>query len=323
MNQPLTKYIIEAKEAESMAKSKNLTLPQLLPSLVKPAQNLARSPISKFAVGVAGLVSDGRIFLGANVEFPGLPLHHTIHGEQFLITNLAANAAGEKLLYIAVSATPCGHCRQFFQELRGISETQIVITDQPEINPDYKPLSSILPNPFGPYDLLDERTPLILDKHNNQLSLKDDKLITQNGNSINLSTGYDESLKTDTFKTARGLQALSLSAGYEETLETEALKAARESHAPYSGCLSGVALMDCDGKVYRGSYMESAAYNPSMMPAQAALVAYMVAGGDGFEKIVAAVLVEKEAAVVRQEDTVRLFMKYVSPKCDLRVVHCN
>ncbi|KAI3805677.1 hypothetical protein L1987_28260 [Smallanthus sonchifolius] len=276
-NQPPKKYIIDAEEAESMAKSRGLTLPQLLPSLVKSAQNLAHPPISNFAVGVVGLASDGRIFLGGNIEFPGLPLHHTIHGEQFFITNLAAHGGGSKLLYVAVSATPCGHCRQFFQELRGISETQIAIADQE--NPNYKSFPSILPNAFGPYDLLDLETPLILEKHNNQLSLEDENLIIKNENSVN---GYFDLINKN-----------------EESLKKEALEAARGSHAPYSGCPSGLALMDCEGNVYKGSYMESAAYNPSMMPVQAALVAYMVAGGVGYERIVAAVLVEKEAVVVR------------------------
>ncbi|KVH93954.1 APOBEC/CMP deaminase, zinc-binding [Cynara cardunculus var. scolymus] len=280
MNEQISTYIISASEAKSMAESKGLTVPQLLPSLIKSAQHLARPPISDFRVGSVGLASDGRIFFGGNVEFPGLPLHHSIHAEQFLITNLAAHGGGSKLLYIAVSAAPCGHCRQFLQELRGVSDTQIVITDQPQENPNYNPISSILPNPFGPLDLLDRETPLILEKHDNQLTFK--------GN-LDLSNVSTELVKRD-----------------EEELKKAALVAARGSHAPYSGCPSGVALMDCEGQVYKGSYMESAAYNPSMMPVQAALVAYMVAGGGGYERIVAAVMVEKEVAMVRQEETASL-----------------
>lgn len=289
-----------------MAKSKSLTVPQLLPSLLKSAQDLACPPISKFPVGAVGLASDGRVFFGGNVEFPGLSLHHTIHAEQFLITNLAAHGGGARLMYLAVSAAPCGHCRQFLQELRGISETQIVITDQPLENPDYKPISSILPIPFGPYDLLDQETPLILEKHDNLLSLRDDKLIIQNENKLDLPNGYHDLIEKN-----------------ENTLKTAALAAARGSHSPYSGCPSGVALMDCEGKVYKGSYMESAAYNPSVMPVQAALVAYMVAGGGGYERIVAAMLVEKEAVAVRQEETARLMLKCIAPKCELRVAHCD
>lgn len=302
----IPKYIISASEAESMAKSRGLTVPQLLPSLVKSAQDIARVPISNFHVGAVGLGSDGRIFCGGNIEFPGLPLNHSIHAEQFLITNLAAHGGGPKLLYMAVSAAPCGHCRQFLQELRGISDTQIVITDQPLENPDYKPISSILPDAFGPFDLLDQDMPLILEKHENKLLLVDNALSSKNENVSNLPNGYTELVEKN-----------------DEKLQREALDAARASHAPYSGCPSGVALMDCDGKVYKGSYMESAAYNPSMMPVQAALVAYMVAGGGGYERIVAAVLVEKEGMMVRQDDTARLMLKHVSPKCELRVVYCT
>ncbi|XP_023744368.1 cytidine deaminase 1 [Lactuca sativa] len=306
MNEEIPKYIIPASEAESMAKSRGLTVPQLLPFLVKSAQDIARVPISNFHVGAVGLGSDGRIFFGGNIEFPGLPLNHSIHAEQFLITNLAAHGGGPKLLYIAVSAAPCGHCRQFLQELRGISDTQIVITDQPQENPDYKPISSILPDAFGPFDLLDHDMPLILEKHENELLLVDYSLYSHNEKTSKLPNGYTELVKEN-----------------EKNLEKEALAAARASHAPYSGCPSGVALMDCEGKVYKGSYMESAAYNPSMMPVQAALVAYMVAGGGGYERIVAAVLVEKEGMMVRQEDTARLMLKNVSPKCELKVIYCT
>ncbi|KAI3775576.1 hypothetical protein L1987_50155 [Smallanthus sonchifolius] len=265
-----------------MAKSRGLSVPQLLPSLVKSAQALARPPISNFHVGAVGLSSDGRIFFGGNVEFPGLPLHHSIHAEQFLITNLAAHGGGPKLLYMAVSAAPCGHCRQFLQELRGVSDTQIVITDEPQENPDYRPISSILPNPFGPYDLS--------------------------------APSYPERKFNEFIKWVLAIKN-------EEDLKNKALEAARESHAPYSGCPSGVALMDYEGKVYKGSYMESAAYNPSMMPVQAAVVAYMAAGGDGYERIVAAVLVEKEGVSVRQEATARLMLNHVSPKSTCKNAH--
>lgn len=107
-----------------------------------------------------------------------------------------------------------------------------------------------------------------------------------------------------------------------EELKNAALEAANKSHAPYSGCPSGVALLDSEGKIYKGSYMESAAYNPSLGPLQAALVAYIAAGGGGYEKIVAAVLVEKEGALVRQEHTARLLLQTISPLSAFRVLHC-
>ncbi|KAA8523237.1 hypothetical protein F0562_009660 [Nyssa sinensis] len=291
------RFVIEASEAESMAKESGLSVLQLLPSLVKPAQKLARPPISKFHVGAVGLGSDGRIFFGVNLEFPGLPLHQSVHAEQFLVTNLAVH--GEPILrYIAVSAAPCGHCRQFLQELRNASDIQILITsseNESEESAIFKPLSSILPNPFGPNDLLDKETPLLLEPHHKGLSLLSK---TIDLNCSNLCNGVCE-----------------LYTNNEAKLKVAALEAANNSHAPYGGCPSGVALMDCQGKIYTGSYMESAAYNPSLGPVQAALVAYVASGGGGgYDRIVAAVLMEKEGAVVRQEDTARLLLKMVSPK---------
>lgn len=286
----LPRFVIGAAEAESMAKEAGLTsLVQLLPTLVASAQNLARPPISNYHVGAVGLSSDGRIFLGVNLEFPNLPLHHSVHAEQFLFNNAAANSAPD-LRFLAVSSAPCGHCRQFLQEIRNSTDLQLLITDN-QNDSNFKPLSQFIPHPFGPNDLLHKDTPLLLEPHDNGLILD-----------FNLSNGYTRD---------------------NPNLENSALQAANGSHAPYSGCPSGVALMDCEGKIYRGSYMESAAYNPSLGPLQAAVVAYVAGGGGGYEKIVEAVLVEKTGAKVRQEDTTRLLLRLISPQCAFRVVHCG
>lgn len=106
-------------------------------------------------------------------------------------------------------------------------------------------------------------------------------------------------------------------------MKLAALEAANKSHAPYSGSPSGVALVDSDGGIYKGSYMESAAYNPSMGPVQAALVSYVAYGGGGdYRGIVGAVLVEKEGAVVKQEETAKLLLKSISPECQFVTFFC-
>ena len=101
-----------------------------------------------------------------------------------------------------------------------------------------------------------------------------------------------------------------------------ALAAARVAYAPYSGCPSGFAVEDEDGTVYAGAYAESAAYNPSVGPVQAALAAY-VTGSGCYEKIVAAALVEKDGAVVSHEGTARMLMAVVAPRCRLVVYRCR
>ncbi|CAH2077572.1 unnamed protein product [Thlaspi arvense] len=301
-------FVIHPEEAEAAAKRLGVSALQLLPLLVNPAKSLARPPISNFSVSAVGLGSSGRIFVGVNVEFPGLPLHHSIHAEQFLVTNLTLNSE-RHLRYFSVSAAPCGHCRQFLQEIRDAPEIRILITD-PNAFRDaaaedgdgdgFVRLESILPHRFGPDDLLEKDVPLLLEPHDNRLTLSDPDHLP-NGEFCN---GYIDS---DISSNLRGT----------------ALSAANRSYAPYSRCPSGVALVDCEGKMYRGWYMESAAYNPSLGPVQAALVDFVAnGGGGGFERIVGAVLVEKKDAVVSQELTARMLLQVISPKCDFKVFHC-
>ncbi|KAK1264452.1 hypothetical protein QJS04_geneDACA010494 [Acorus gramineus] len=295
-------FVIEAADVKSMTSNGFKTPIDLLPSLVPTAQALARPPISRYHVGAVGLSSDGRIFLGVNLEFPNLPLHHSVHAEQFLIANAAANTSPERpvrLERFAVSSAPCGHCRQFLQEIRGASEIGILVTsssaDADDENGEFRPLRHYLPHRFGPDDLLHKDVPLILEPHHNRLSLIDD-----GGSAAAIENG-----------------------GSSSGLREEALVAANRAHAPYSRCPSGVAVMDSKGRVFAGSYMESAAYNPSLPPLQAALVAYVAGGGGGYDEIEAAVLVEREGAPVKQESTVRLLLEAVSPKCDFKVFHCK
>ncbi|RYR19781.1 hypothetical protein Ahy_B03g064669 isoform A [Arachis hypogaea] len=267
---------------------------QSLASLVDSTRTLARPPISNFRVAAVGLGSSGRIYVGVNLEFPGLPLHHSVHAEQFLVTNLLLN--GEtSLTSFAVSAAPCGHCRQFLQELRDSENIQILIIS--DNNDQFTPLSDFLPHRFGPLDLFPEGSPFLLEPRNNGLKLT--ARTRMNRDDEGHGTVVDD-----------------------EKLKIAALEAANASHAPYSGSPSGVALVDCGGKVYKGSYMESAAFNPSLGPVQAAVVAFVAGGGGGYDEIVGAVLVEKEGAPVRQEETARLLMRSISATCSFQALLC-
>ncbi|KAL5728375.1 cytidine deaminase [Ranunculus cassubicifolius] len=297
-------FVYEATEVESMVKKTGLSVLQLLPYLVDSAKILARAPISKFHVGAVGLGSDGRIFFGVNLEFPGLPLHQSVHAEQFLINNAFINGEPH-IQYIAVSAAPCGHCRQFLQEIRGATDIKILITSfengkTKQLDSAYRPISDFLPHHFGPDDLLEKSVPFLLDFRHNGLVLND------SNNVVNDTVKSDETVDSD-----------------QRKQKYSAIEAANGSHAPYSKCPSGVALTDADGKVYKGSYMESAAYNPSLGPTQAALIAYIASGGGSFEKIVAGALVEKERAMVRQEAVAKLLLTTVSPSCEFSVFHCK
>jgi len=97
---------------------------RFLESLVPQAQLSAIPPISNFFVGAAALGVSGDVYMGVNIEFPGAPIGQTIHGEQCL-TTLAAHNGEKGLIKLAVSAAPCGHCRQFMNETSNGGEMEI------------------------------------------------------------------------------------------------------------------------------------------------------------------------------------------------------
>jgi len=119
----------------------------LMQALLPAAQRLARPPISQFRVGAVGRAAEtGDLILGANLEFPGGTTADTIHAEQFLFTR--AHSLGATIDLLAVSARPCGHCRQFMNEFAGSEGLTI-------LDPEAGPLSlgDMLPWRFGPTDL--------------------------------------------------------------------------------------------------------------------------------------------------------------------------
>ena len=93
-----------------------MTGEELLAQADAVARN-AYAPYSNYVVGAAVLARDGRIFTGANVENAAYPLG--ICAEPSAIST----AAGEGLKpgdleAIAVTASPCGSCRQWLHEWR-------------------------------------------------------------------------------------------------------------------------------------------------------------------------------------------------------------
>nr|DAD38390.1 TPA_asm: hypothetical protein HUJ06_009031 [Nelumbo nucifera] len=239
-----TRFVIESADVRSVAEESGLSLLQLLTSLVKSTQTLASPPISKYHVGAVGLGSDSRIFLGVNLEFPGLPLHHSIHTEQFLITNAAIHGSTQ-LRYITILSVQCGHCRQYIQEIHGASNMFSMSTHENSAH--------VLLTP----DHLPTRT-------------------------LPTSRSYRPKTRETTMKTQRfGFPAPEIRsrqyAGQGCAIisgapSQQSLEVANKSHAPYRGCPSRVALKDTEGKVYKGSYVESAAYNSNLGPVQAVVV---------------------------------------------------
>ena len=88
----------------------------------------AYAPYSKFPVGVAGLVDDGRIVVGCNVENASYGLG--LCAECGLVSALQASGGGRLIAVYCVDAhgtalAPCGRCRQLLLE-HGGKELQVM-----------------------------------------------------------------------------------------------------------------------------------------------------------------------------------------------------
>ena len=122
---------------------------ELLRNEALSAMKKAYVPYSKFPVGVAALVDDGRVVTGCNVENASYGL--TLCAECGLVSSLIASGGGRLVAFACVDIAgnplmPCGRCRQLLQE-HGGSQLQLM-TDQ-----GVKPLSELLPWAFGPEEI--------------------------------------------------------------------------------------------------------------------------------------------------------------------------
>ena len=122
---------------------------ELLRSKAIAASQLSYSPYSKFPVGVAGLVSDGRIVSGCNVENASYGL--TLCAECSMTSELIMSGGGRLRAVVCVDKngellSPCGRCRQLLYE-HGGKDLQLLTPE------GAKSMSEILPWGFGPDDL--------------------------------------------------------------------------------------------------------------------------------------------------------------------------
>lgn len=144
---PVTAGAVPAAEVAQFLSSSGMTIDELMLALIPQAQKFALPPISNFFVGAVGLGSSGSLYFGANYEFVGQALSFTVHGEQATVAH--AISCGETgLQKLAVSAAPCGYCRQFLYELTTAKTLQILLPNTPPAL-----LIDLIPDAFGPSDL--------------------------------------------------------------------------------------------------------------------------------------------------------------------------
>ncbi len=254
--------------------------------IVPLAAAYAQSPVSGFAVGAVALgvspqnPSDGpgALYLGANAEFAGQPLSASIHAEQAAVNN--AWLCGEPgLQMLAVSAAPCGLCRQFLREIAaGAPGLRLICKKNPDPLDSARTarlLDELLPDAFGPSDL----------------GMKGGLMLPQDHGLVLRRAGV---------------------------LTTAALGAANASYAPYTGCFAGIAVRTDSGEIVCGRYAENAAFNPSLLAIQSALSLMQLQLETGAPKrIREAVLVERPGKPAAQLEATRSLLTAAAPHARL------
>ena len=210
--------MLSAEHCLAVMESLKISAEILMQRLLPLAKLYCATTISDFQVGAVAKarMSDhaGEIalFLGANIEFPAQALTQTIHAEQSAIINAWLKGA-KQIDGIAVSAAPCGYCRQFLYELEGSQNLKVILHDQISGETTQHILSDFLPAAFGPQEL---------------------------GSATGLMASPAQ------------LADLDLKSSSTDPLVLQAKAAAKESYAPYSQNFAGCAIKTVDGQMYAG-----------------------------------------------------------------------
>ena len=264
---------LPADDAESLAEESGIAIEQLLLELIPLARRYATPQQSGYRVGAVGQGDSGALYFGANLEIPGCPLNQTVHAEQAVVV-MAASHGETGLVRLAVSAAPCGYCRQFLFELATAGELQVLLAHRASTT-----LTDLLPGAFGPKEL-----------------------------------GVDGGLLS---VPRRNFQWLKEPASHDQSA-IAALQAAAVSYAPYTQAFAGAALTTRAGSTYSGPYLENAAFNPSLSPLQAAMVAAR-AGGAAIEEVAAATLVQVSHSRIDHAAAARLVLDQAAPGVVIQV----
>jgi len=118
------------------------------------AMRHAYAPYSRFPVGAAGLVDDGRVVVGCNVENAAYGV--VLCAECGVVSALHAGGGGRLVALACVDGAgrplmPCGRCRQLLWE-HGGPECLV------DADPAPLPMATLLPHAFDATDL-QQRSP--------------------------------------------------------------------------------------------------------------------------------------------------------------------
>lgn len=115
--------------------------------LLEKVKQLAVVPVSHFQVAAIVIDDQGNAYAGVNQEYAAAAMAQTVHAEQSAITHAWLRGA-KAIRHVIVNYPPCGHCRQFMNELRDSDQIHIHLPEEQNL-----PLHTILPYDFGPAHL--------------------------------------------------------------------------------------------------------------------------------------------------------------------------
>lgn len=115
------------------------------------AMTHAYAPYSRFKVGAAGLVDDGRVVVGCNVENAAYGV--ALCAECGMVSALHSSGGGRLVAVACVDQhgaplMPCGRCRQLLWEHGGPDMLLETVRG-------VRPMSEVLPDAFGGHDLVE------------------------------------------------------------------------------------------------------------------------------------------------------------------------
>jgi len=114
------------------------------------AMRLAYAPYSRFPVGAAAVVDDGRVVVGCNVENAAYGV--TLCAECGVVSQLHITGGGRLTHFVCVNGDsevimPCGRCRQLLFENGGADLLLLTVSG-------VRTMAQVLPDAFGPADLV-------------------------------------------------------------------------------------------------------------------------------------------------------------------------
>ncbi|GLP96485.1 cytidine deaminase [Paraferrimonas sedimenticola] len=163
-------HCFSATQFQTLQEISGMGQVELSQALLPFAASYSQPFVSGFKVGALAQDDQGRWFIGANLEIPNEALNHSLHAEQSVLHNAWCHGA-RRLLHITINASPCGHCRQFLNEVADGAAMQVSIPQ------GQRQLGQLLPDSFTPADLGVEQ-PLLV-HHGAELAHDSEDTLTQ------------------------------------------------------------------------------------------------------------------------------------------------